>query len=129
MTSMAEEKYIAVDFDGTMVIDKFPEIGEENPYAVHVVKRFIRNGNKVILNTCRQGDKLDEAVEWMKQKGIDLYAVNDNPYARERWGGNDCKKVYADIYIDDHCVFVRKTDLNAVNWKYINRNYKRLIGE
>lgn len=64
-----KELWIAVDFDGTLTEkDAWPEIGAENPYAFDVLKRLRRDGNKIILNTCRRGKPLQEAVEWMSQK-------------------------------------------------------------
>ena len=122
-----EEKWVAIDFDGTLVVDAFPNIGDDNPHAVEVVKRLRRDGCKIALNTCRQGIHLQAAVEWMVSRGITPDGVNDNPYARAKWGGNDCKKVYADVYIDDHSIGIKKTSLGSVDFKYIKRNYKRLF--
>lgn len=114
--------YIAVDFDGTLVKDSFPEIGEELPYAVETVKYFIKRGHKIILHTSRthhpfEGhDALTEAEQWCKSKGIDLYAVNDNPYYREKYIKQS--KVYADIYIDDHGIGVPLKN-GLVDWMTI----------
>ena len=125
---MKDERFIAVDFDGTITeSDSYPNIGRENPHAIRVIKKLKKDGCKIILNTCRQGKPLQEAVEWVKSKGVELYAVNDNPWATEKWGGTDCKKVFAHVYIDDRNAFIKKTKTGAVDWKWIDKNYSKLL--
>ena len=125
---MADKKelWIAVDFDGTLVLPNWPTIGSENPYAVKVVKRFRRDGFKIMLHTCRQGSCLEDAVLWMKSHNINPDAINDNPYARKLYG-TPGPKIFADLYIDDHNVFIKRTRNNAVDWRWINRNYNKII--
>lgn len=94
---------IAVDFDGTLCSDRFPEIGIPNYRMLNFLRHLQKdNGDKIILWTCRNGKTLEEAVRWCKKHGdIEFDAVNENlPEIREKWGG-DTRKVYADIYIDD----------------------------
>lgn len=124
-----KELWIAVDFDGTLTqSDKWPEIGDENPYAFDVLKRLRRDGNKIILNTCRRGKPLQEAVDWMSQKGVTPDSVNDNPWARELFNDpTPGHKVFAHVYIDDRNIFIKKTATGSVDFKYIKRNYRRLI--
>ena len=125
---MKDERFIAVDFDGTLTFsDSYPNIGRENPHAIRVIKKLKKDGCKIILNTCRQGKPLQDAVEWVKSKGVELYAVNDNPWATEKWGGTDCKKVFAHVYIDDRNAFIKKTKTGAVDWKWIDKNYSKLL--
>jgi hypothetical protein len=91
--------YVAVDFDGTLVDHRYPEIGDEAPHAVRVVQRLIEERQaKIILYTMRSGETLDAAVEWCNDRGIELFGVNHNPTQRE-W--SDSPKAYAKIYIDD----------------------------
>lgn len=129
MCNEKKELWIAVDFDGTLTIrDAWPEIGSENPYAFDVLKRFKREGHKIILNTCRRGQSLNDAVEWMSQKGVAPDSVNDNPWARTIFNDpNPGTKVFADVYIDDRNIFIKKNAAGSVDFKYIKRNYKRLI--
>lgn len=94
----------AVDFDGTLCESVYPGIGEPNITLInHLIKR--RNqGNKVILWTCRCGERLQEAVAWCREQGLEFDAVNENlPELIEQFG-NDCRKVAADVYIDDKAV-------------------------
>lgn len=130
MSDNKKELWIAIDFDGTLNSggDQFPECGEPNPYAIEVIKRFKRDGHKVILNTCRRNEPLQAAVEWMKLHDIEPDSVNDNPWSRAIF--NDPEpghKVFAHIYIDDRALGVKKTKTGSVDWKYIKRNYKRLF--
>ena len=130
MADIKKELWIACDFDGTLTDggDNWPLCGDENPYAIDVIKRFKRDGHKVILNTCRRGKYLREAVDWMIAHGIEPDAVNDNPFARLLYGDpNPGSKVFAHVYIDDRNIFIKKTKTGSVDFKYIKRNYKRLI--
>ena len=46
---------IAIDFDGTIVEHRYPEIGREIPFAIETLKRLIKDGHKLILWTVREG--------------------------------------------------------------------------
>lgn len=129
MTTDKKELWIACDFDGTLTSsDSWPDIAPENPYAIDVLKRFRRDGHKIILNTCRRGKYLQDAIEWMRLRGVEPDFVNDNPIARAMYGDeNPGTKVFANVYIDDRNAFVKKTTTGSVDFKYIKRNYKRLI--
>ena len=98
-------KIAAVDFDGTLVKDKFPEIGEINSVVWDSVKQLQDNGYKLILWTCRsndlQGTQLDDAVAFCKKEGLEFDAVNENLKEVQDMFGGDTRKVYADVYIDD----------------------------
>ena len=97
-------RYTPWTFDGTLCESVFPDIGKPNMALInHLIKRR-KQGNKLILWTCRVGDRLAEAVEWCKQFGLEFDAVNENlPEMIELWGG-ESRKVFADVYIDDKAV-------------------------
>ena len=69
---------IAVDFDGTIVEHKYPEIGKEIPFATATLKMLTKEQHRLILWTVRKGHLLDEAVEWCRERGVEFYAVNKN---------------------------------------------------
>lgn len=95
-------RVIAVDFDGTLCKDKFPEIGIANKNLIEWLKKEQKSGTRVILWTCRCGKRLDEAVKWCLDQGLIFDAINDNlPGVVAAMGGSNSRKVYADIYIDD----------------------------
>lgn len=88
---------IAVDFDGTCVTHKYPEIGEDIG-AVPVLKELVAAGHKLILLTMRGGEELADAVMWFHNNEIELWDANDN---KEQGLWTDSRKVYAQLYIDD----------------------------
>lgn len=90
--------YIAVDFDGTCVEHRYPEVGPNVPHAVGVLKDLVAAGHDLILFTMRSGEPLQDAVDWFKDHGIPLYGVNTNPTQTE-W--TQSPKAYAHVYIDD----------------------------
>lgn len=96
-----KNKIIAVDFDGTLCENKWPEIGEANEGLIQYLKKRQEEGDKLILWTNRVDDKLDAAVAWSAEHGIIFDAVNDNlPEIVESFGTN-CRKIFANEYIDD----------------------------
>lgn len=96
----------AVDFDGTLCKHAYPEIGEPIQQVVDFVKRIKSDGNAIILWTCRSGKRVDEAVEWCKERGIVFDAVNEQlPEILESYE-LDSRKIFADFYIDDRNLFV-----------------------
>lgn len=95
---------IAVDFDGTIVEHKYPEIGEEMLFAFSTLKALEKQGHTLILWTYRTGKELDEAVEYCRKNGIEFYAVNKN-FPEEKFdAATMSRKIIADVYIDDRNV-------------------------
>lgn len=92
---------IAIDFDGTIVEHKYPDIGKEVPGAIVSIKRLQEAGAKIVLWTMRSNQELDEAISWLNNKGIILWDVNKN---REQGLWTTSPKVYANLYIDDAAV-------------------------
>ena len=93
---------IAVDFDGTLCVSQFPEIGEPNWSLINYLIWWREQGNKLILWTCRGGKNLENAVKWCSEHGLEFDAVNENIPERTEFYGNDSRKVGADYYIDDY---------------------------
>ncbi len=94
---------IAVDFDGTIVENCFPEIGEERPFAVDVLKKFKEEHHVLILWTVRNGAYLDEALKWCEERGLVFDAVNTHYFEEgepDASAAFSCK-VNAHLFIDD----------------------------
>ena len=92
---------IAVDFDGTIVEQKYPGIGEEIPFAISTLRLLAEQRHRLILWTVRRGKLLNDAVEWCRSRGLEFYAVNKN-FPEEILEGENCfGKINADIFIDD----------------------------
>ena len=92
---------IAVDFDGTCVEHKYPDIGLNVPGAVTALKELATSGHKLILYTMRSGEELDAACKWFFENEIPLWCANANPMQSE-WTLSP--KVYAHKYIDDAAI-------------------------
>ncbi|MCH5340076.1 MAG: HAD hydrolase family protein [Acetatifactor sp.] len=94
----------AVDFDGTLAETRFPEIIGPRTKTIAAIKLLKSQGHKIILWTSRDGEDLENAVEWCKEQGLVFDSVNAPlPEQIARWG-NDTRKIYADVYIDDHAI-------------------------
>ena len=91
----------AIDFDGTLCHSDYPEMGAPNNHVIEFCKQRKSEGHKLILWTCRSGKYLDEAVAWCEEQGLTFDAVNENLPEMIELFDNDCRKVFADYYIDD----------------------------
>lgn len=110
---------IAVDFDGTLCESTWPGIGDPNTELIKVLKKRRAGGDKVVLWTCRDGDKLQEAIAWCKDQGLEFDAVNDNLQELKEYWGNNPRKIFADEYWDD------KARIKC----YVNWNFKEYTDE
>ena len=96
---------IAVDFDGTIVTHEYPQIGKEIPCAIQTLKMLQNDGHKLILWSVREGQLLEDAVQWCHERGLEFYAVNKD-YPEEDMQNNNrySRKLKADLWIDDRNV-------------------------
>ncbi len=104
---------IAVDFDGTLCENRWPEIGKPNTGLIKRLIEMKTQGHRIILWTMRthsefygkeggSRDLLQEAVAFCSAQGLIFDGVNEPDPDNARQFGDDSRKVYADIYIDDH---------------------------
>lgn len=130
MESKTAHKIIAVDFDGCLVINKWPEVGAPIEKNINKLKAEQADGAKVILWTNRVGEALEKALEFCKEQGIHLDAVNENlPEIVEAFGG-DCRKIFANEYWDDRVVLMSEQDIGEFSDGYHTFNslyHQRLI--
>jgi hypothetical protein len=91
---------IAVDFDGTIVEDAYPKIGKTRIFAFETLKRLQQDGHRLILWTYRCDKKLQEAVDFCKENGVEFYAVNAS-FPEEKFDNERSRKIHADLFIDD----------------------------
>ena len=92
---------IAIDFDGTIVEHRYPQIGPEIPFAIDTLKMLMQERHRLILWTVREGRLLEEAVEWCRQRGVEFYAVNQDYPEEEKGDKGFSRKLKADLFIDD----------------------------
>lgn len=92
---------IAVDFDGTLCSGPYPTIGDPIPDAVKTMQMLHNDGHTLIIWTCRCGELLIDAINWMLQHKIPFDRVNDHDPENVARYKNNARKVYAHVYIDD----------------------------
>lgn len=108
---------MAVDFDGTLVSDRFPEIGIEREHVCNAIRQWQEKGVKSILWTSRTDEHLEAAVNWCKEHNLNFDAVNQNIPEVIALTGRDTRKVFADIYIDDKSCLADVLEINM----FVNR--------
>ena len=89
-----------MDFDGTIVEHAYPEIGKEMLFAFETLKALQEKGHSLILWTFRDGQYLEDAVNFCKERGIEFYAINKS-YPEEEFDLSLSRKINCDIFIDD----------------------------
>ena len=104
---------LAIDFDGTIVTDEYPNIGQLLPNAKQCINDLYENHNcEIVIWTCRTGVEELNCRNFLIENNIHFTTVNQNtPAVICRWNKDDSRKIYADIYIDDRSQF---------SYKYIN---------
>ncbi len=119
-TPLMNETYtIAVDFDGTIVEDAFPDIGKPQLFAFDTLKALQEKGHRLILWTYRYGKQLDDAVTFCEKHGVVFYAVNKS-FPEENFDPKYSRKINADYFIDDRNVG------GLMGWGEI---YQQFLGE
>lgn len=117
---MKYPRIYAVDFDQTLAITHFPEILEPITPMIEAMKHLQNDGNIIILNTCRCGEDLAAAVEYCKEHGLSFDYVNENVPENVEKFGNDSRKIFAHVYIDDKAYNpedLPEDALKVKNWK------------
>lgn len=94
-------KIIAVDFDGTLCANRWPDIGEPNFELINYIKEERNKGAKIILWTCRTGLELADAIVWCRNHDLMFDAVNENVEEAIELFGRNTRKIFAHEYIDD----------------------------
>ncbi len=122
---------IGVDFDGTISQEGFyPDIGPELPGAIETLKWLNSKGVKIILYTMRSHNKdrdtLQEAIDFLKSKGVNLWAANYNP-DQQNWAP-DSRKIYCDWVIDDKNIGTPLDKDGNVDWTRMRVLLEKIVG-
>lgn len=104
---MSRKKTIAIDFDGTLCEYDFPNIGAPNWEIINRAKEEQQSGALLILWTCREGARLQEAVAACESWGLRLDAVNESCAEALEGFTEIPRKVVATEYWDDRAVAVK----------------------
>lgn len=101
----------AVDFDGTLVTNKYPEIGQPKQLVIDFCKKRQELGDKIILWTCRTDEYLEAALMYLKDTCAFIPdCVNENAPWDHTLYPSEGRKIYADYYIDDKAISVYNID-------------------
>jgi hypothetical protein len=123
---------IAVDWDGTIAEHDYPNMGALIPGSVEYLRVFVEKGAKLILNTMRSGEQLQDAIKLLEENGVKLWSVGKHP-EQHVWTTSD--KCLADLYIDDaafgcpHMGLRNERDRERVDWSIVGPAVLEMIRE
>lgn len=101
MEKRTMKKVIAIDFDGVLFTEAYPAVGMQIAPNINRAKNEKANGAVLILWTCREGEKLAEALAACKAVGLEFDYVNENADELKAAFGTDPRKIAATEYWDD----------------------------
>ena len=124
---VARKPYVTIDFDGTIVKHRYPYIGDPVPGAFETIRELQENDVRCILLTMREGEELQQAVNYCGLNGVVFWSVNYNP-GQLSWAP-DARKVYSMVHIDDtNCgsplIYPKVVDRPYVDWSKIRTHLK-----
>jgi len=95
---------LAIDFDDTICLSDYPALGMQRKGAAKFIQKLAKNNYGIVINTCREGIAVSDAIKWLHKNEIPYHYVNCNfPHIIKHYGA-DCRKISADMYIDDKCL-------------------------
>ena len=118
---MSEDFIIAIDFDGTICEDKFPDYGKLRDGAKDaIIALYAEPDVAIIINTCRH----DEwgVMDYLFRKNIPFGMVNENHRGLIDLYG-DCRKIAANVYVDDHNVFAERYTWSEIKTELFRKLY------
>lgn len=124
------KRAIAIDFDGTLCENEYPDIGEPNWNVIYQAIQEQKHGAGIILWTCREGELLYNALEACAEWGLYFDAINDTlPEWKDHFGSSP-RKIGADEYWDDKAVSVKNGVLLIDdNEKLTSEDLRKMDGE
>jgi len=111
-------KYIAIDFDGTIAEDSFPELGAIKPYAAQVIKKVADHGGQIAIWTCRAGVYVNQIKELLNEYGIPYHTFNEPFPEQLAMFPDNSRKIFADVYIDDRSLHAKE---EGIDWLDVER--------
>jgi hypothetical protein len=123
---MKKRLVLGVDFDGTIVEEAFPNIGEIKQITVELMKEAMEAGHLVVVWTARSGQAEQQAKDFLIENDIPHHYVNENPEDPYAIRGEQGRKIFCDYYLDDRAVYVDDIEkvFNAIRG---NKTPKRAI--
>lgn len=120
-TMIKGKAFVAVDFDGTITTEKDDKFGKYylQPYCKETLL-MLHDTGKVHLGlwTCRTGDQLDRAIDFLEEIGLIgvFETINGSfPEVDSLFGSPSGKKISADFYLDDRALGTE------INWELFGK--------
>lgn len=95
---------LAVDYDLTLDLAPWPAVGRLAPGAKEAMLHFKAQGHTLIVWTCRSGKEMEAALAFLREAGVPFDYANENTPELIALYGCDCRKISADLYLDDRAV-------------------------
>lgn len=127
MDKLKHNLVLAIDFDGTICVEDFPDVGEMKEGADVYINKLYDEGHHIVINTCRSGIHEGAAETFLRKNKIRFHYINSNmPYLIEQYG-QDCRKISADIYVDDKCLLGLPDSWKEI-YELIKKREKEILG-
>lgn len=117
---------LSVDFDNTCFTEDYPRIGKPIDGAKDTINWLYDMGHTIIINSCREGIYMEEAVSALNRHGFKWHYFNTNDPDRVEHYGWDSRKIGCDIQIDDRDIHV-KSNGGVVNWSKTRSMLEKVI--
>lgn len=98
MVSNSRPKVVAVDLDGTILHDEFPEKGKPVDGMRKQLEALHELGWKIVIWTVR--DENESVAAHLRKYDIPFDYINENPHGPPKTS----RKIYADVYLDDRAI-------------------------
>lgn len=120
---------VALDFDDTIANSNYPSIDSLKSFAKESIQKLYDNGCYIIIWTCRHGDLLTRAINFLIENEIPFDRVNDNEPSLCEIYNNNTRKVSADFYVDDKDWMIQDRFPDYPNWQVICSSILKKIEE
>jgi len=117
---------ISIDFDGVLNDSEYPEIGEIDSGKIRIIRDWIDRGHTVIFNSCRPTDIIEKVLKPYFMFGRACYSYfNSSTHENIEKFGDETRKIYADVYIDDHNILQIGQPIDFEEYDNIIRRIER----
>jgi hypothetical protein len=117
---------ILIDFDNTIVVERYPNVGEPVSGAKDTINWLYDLGHTIIIWSCREGKYQDDAIDYLVEEGIHFHYFNQNCPERIKEYGWDSRKIGCDLMIDDRSIFSKAMG-DVVDWEFVRDTLETLL--
>ncbi len=118
---------LAIDYDQTLADSGWPDPGTLKKGAKKWCEWAQWRGHRLILWTCREGEDLDKALDYLNSQGLCFDLVNCNDPERVAFFKSDTRKVGCEWLFDDKAGFMGWWSFPIIvrwlEWKYKNTKW------